>query len=51
MNYFFFLANIQVGFFSSLFRIVYSFLWGLLYLGRIDRCVLMAGKENYDKGQ
>ena len=51
MNYFLFIANIQVGLFSSLFRIVKSFVWGMLYLGRIDRCVLMPGKEDKDKGR
>ena len=51
MNYFLFLANIQVGLFSSFFRIVYTYVWGLLYLGRIDMSVLMAGKESYDRGK
>ena len=49
-DYFYFLANIEVGLFSCLYRIMKTFIWGLVLLGRMDRSVLMPGLENKDKG-
>ncbi|ELT92355.1 hypothetical protein CAPTEDRAFT_220731 [Capitella teleta] len=49
-NYFFFIANIQTGIFSCLYRILIGFVFGLVFLGRMDRCVLMERLEGSDKG-
>eukprot|EP00057_Strongylocentrotus_purpuratus_P019461 XP_011673935.1 PREDICTED: stimulated by retinoic acid gene 6 protein homolog isoform X2 [Strongylocentrotus purpuratus] len=48
--YFFFFVNVILGLASCLLRIFKSVLFGLLLVGRIDRCLLMRGFELYDSG-
>ncbi|XP_041465099.1 stimulated by retinoic acid gene 6 protein-like isoform X1 [Lytechinus variegatus] len=48
--YFFFFVNVIIGLASCLLRIFKSVLFGLLLVGRIDRCLLMRGFELYDSG-
>ncbi|PIK43704.1 putative stimulated by retinoic acid protein 6 protein-like [Apostichopus japonicus] len=49
-TYFFLFLNILLGLFSCLLRIGYSVLFGILLVGRIDRCLLMKGYELWDSG-
>ena len=42
--------NAVVGITSAFIRILYSMLFGLLLLFRLDRVVLMKGFERFDKG-
>ncbi|XP_071487309.1 stimulated by retinoic acid gene 6 protein-like [Diadema antillarum] len=48
--YFFFFFNVILGLASCLLRIFKSVLFGLLLVGRIDRCLLMRGFELFDSG-
>ncbi|XP_072167421.1 stimulated by retinoic acid gene 6 protein-like [Diadema setosum] len=48
--YFMFFFNVILGLASCLFRIFKSVLFGLLLVGRIDRCLLMRGFELFDSG-
>lgn len=50
-NYFFFVANVATGLFSSLMRILKGLLFGVFYIGRLDQCVMMTGFENSDNGK
>ena len=50
-NYFFFMANIAIGLLSCLYRIGIGMLFGLLFLGRLDRSVLMKDLERLDTGK
>ncbi|CAH1797238.1 unnamed protein product, partial [Owenia fusiformis] len=49
-SYYLFLFNLPLGLFSALVRIGKGILFGLLMLGRVDRCALMPDFETYDKG-
>ncbi|XP_071954207.1 stimulated by retinoic acid gene 6 protein-like [Antedon mediterranea] len=42
--------NVVIGLASCLMRIVKAVLFGLYYLGRLDRCLLMRGWELWDTG-
>jgi hypothetical protein len=43
-------SNLLVGFASALFRTAKSFILGIIFLGRLDRCLLMPGFEGMDPG-
>ena len=49
--YFMFLFTIATGLVASLFRILQGVFFGLIYLGRCDKCVLMSGFESMDRGK
>ncbi|XP_077989332.1 stimulated by retinoic acid gene 6 protein-like [Glandiceps talaboti] len=49
-NYLLFFFNVVLGLFSCLLRIGKALIFGLLFLGRTDRCLLMKGFESYDTG-
>lgn len=51
IDYYLFIINISTGMFSCLARIGKSFLYGIIYMGRMDKCVLMAEFESKDKGK
>jgi len=44
------MANIATGLFSCLYRILQGLIFGMIFLGRLDRCVLMSGLETQDIG-
>ena len=46
-----FLFTIATGLVASLFRILQGVFFGLIYLGRCDKCVLMSGFESMDRGK
>ncbi|CAH3160802.1 unnamed protein product [Porites evermanni] len=48
ISYFFFFYNVLVGLFSCLMRIFKGTVLGVLFLGRIDRTVLMQGFQTWD---
>ncbi|CAH3146280.1 unnamed protein product [Porites lobata] len=48
ISYFFFFYNVLVGLFSCLLRIFKGTVLGVLFLGRIDRTVLMQGFQTWD---
>ena len=50
MSYILVFQNTVVGITSAFVRILYSLLFGLLLLFRLDRVVLMKGFERFDKG-
>nr|XP_006817521.1 PREDICTED: stimulated by retinoic acid gene 6 protein homolog [Saccoglossus kowalevskii] len=50
VNYLLFFFNVILGLFSCLFRILKSMIFGVLFLGRTDRCLLMKGFETFDTG-
>ena len=49
--YFMFFLNVLVGLASCLLRILKTFLFGVLLVGRIDRCLMYPGLELMDKGR
>ncbi len=49
-SYIFIFQNTVVGITSAFIRILYTMLFGLLLLFRLDRVVLMKGFERFDKG-
>ena len=51
ISYFFFFYNVLVGLFSCLLRIFKGTVLGVLFLGRIDRTVLMQGFQTWDPGK
>jgi hypothetical protein len=44
-------SNLLVGVFSVLSRTVRGLVLGLIFLGRLDRCLLMPGWEHWDPGE
>lgn len=50
VSYFFVFNNLVVGAASVLLRTLKSFFLGLIFLGRLDRCLLMKGFETMDPG-
>ena len=50
-SYFVFFQNVVVGFVSSLLRIIFSVLLGLVLFFRLERVVLMKGFEALDQGK
>ena len=49
-SFFFFFFNILVGMVSCLLRILKGMLCGILFIGRIDRPLLMKGFHSFDTG-
>ncbi|XP_070543672.1 stimulated by retinoic acid gene 6 protein-like [Ptychodera flava] len=47
-NYILFFFNVILGLFSCLLRIGKALIFGILFLGRTDKCLLMRGFESYD---
>ncbi|XP_072050873.1 stimulated by retinoic acid gene 6 protein-like [Amphiura filiformis] len=45
-----FFLNVTIGLVSCLMRIIKALIFGLLYIGRMDRCILMRGWELWDTG-
>ncbi|XP_033114905.1 stimulated by retinoic acid gene 6 protein-like [Anneissia japonica] len=50
VNYTFFFFHVITGLVSCLLRIIKSVIFGAMFIGRIDRCVLMRGFELWDSG-
>ena len=50
-SYFVFFQNVVIGLVSSLLRIIYSMVLGLVLFFRLDRVVLMKGFEALDQGR
>ena len=50
-GYFLFFQNVVVGLVSSLLRIIFSVVLGLVLFFRLDRVVLMKGFEVMDQGR
>ncbi|XP_070542910.1 stimulated by retinoic acid gene 6 protein-like isoform X2 [Ptychodera flava] len=49
-TYVMFYFNIILGLWSCLLRVLYSVIFGLLFLGRTDKCLLIHGWESLDSG-
>ncbi|KAK7116272.1 stimulated by retinoic acid gene 6 protein-like [Littorina saxatilis] len=50
VSYLLVFSNLVVGLASALLRTLKSFILGVIFLGRLDRCLLMKGFENLDPG-
>ncbi|KAK3085734.1 hypothetical protein FSP39_007963 [Pinctada imbricata] len=50
LSYFLFFFYIPLGLVKSVSRNLFSFLCGLAFLGRLDRCIFVPGLENLDYG-
>ena len=50
VSYMLVFSNLIVGLASALFRTMKTFILGVIFLGRLDRCLLMKGFESMDPG-
>lgn len=50
MNFFFFIFNVILGFFSCIKRILFSIVFGIAMMGRLDRSSIMRDWERFDAG-